>query len=137
MKPRVLYITHRVPWPPDRGDRIRTWNILKYLAARAHVDLICLADEPVSDATRSALEGVTERLAIVPHAGKLRYVRGAISMLRGRTVTEGLFDSHVLTSVVRQWASQPGTPRHWRRRLVLPAICKHRHSRVFAMHGWI
>ena len=108
MKPRVLYITHRVPWPPDRGDRIRTWNILKYLAARAQVDLICLADEPVSDATRCALEAVTERLAIVPHAGKLRYVRGAISMLRGRTVTEGLFDSHVLSSVVRQWASQTG-----------------------------
>lgn len=104
MKPRVLYVTHRVPWPPDRGDRIRTWNILKYLAARADVDLICLADEPVSDETRAALESVTQRLAIVPHAGKMRYVRGAISMARGRTVTEGLFESTVLSSVIRQWA---------------------------------
>lgn len=104
MKPRVLYITHRVPWPPDRGDRIRTWNILRYLAARAEVDLICLADEPVSHATRTALESVTTRLAIVPHSGKRRYIRGAISMLRGRTVTEGLFESRVLASVIRQWA---------------------------------
>ena len=104
MKPRVLYVTHRVPWPPDRGDRIRTWNILKYLAARADVDLICLADEPVSDETRAALESVTQRLAIVPHAGKMRYIRGAISMARGRTVTEGLFESTVLSSVIRQWA---------------------------------
>lgn len=105
MKPRVLYITHRVPWPPDRGDRIRTWNILKYLAARAQVDLICLADEPVSAETRTALEGVTERLAIVPHTGKMRYLRGAISMLRGGTMTEGLFDSNMLASVVKQWSS--------------------------------
>lgn len=105
MKPRVLYITHRVPWPPDRGDRIRTWNILKFLAERADVDLICLADEPVSQETRSALENVTRRLAFVPHTGKLRYLRGAISMGLGRTVTEGLFESIMLRSLVRQWSS--------------------------------
>ena len=104
MKPRVLYITHRVPWPPDRGDRIRTWNILKFLAERADVDLICLADELVTFATRSALQQVTKRLAIVPHSGRSRYLRGALSMACGGTVTEGLFESRMLRSVVRQWA---------------------------------
>lgn len=104
MKPRVLYITHRVPWPPDRGDRIRTWNILKFLAERADVDLICLADEPVTPETRAALDSVTNRLAIVPHTGKKRYVRGAMSLLRGGTVTEGLFESRVLRSLVAEWA---------------------------------
>ncbi len=105
MKPRVLYITHRVPWPPDRGDRIRTWNILKFLAKRADVDLVCLADEPVSAKTRKALEGVTRRLAFVPHTGPRRYVRGALSMACGRTATEGLFESRQLRSIVRVWSS--------------------------------
>ena len=104
MRPRVLYLTHRTPWPPDRGDRIRTWNILKFLSTRADVDLVCLADEPVSQTTRMALEKVTRRLAIVPHSGKGRYVRGALSLARGRTVTEGLFESSTLSSVIRQWA---------------------------------
>lgn len=106
MKAQILYITHRVPWPPDRGDRIRTWNILKYLSARADVDLICLADEPVSRETRIALQDVTRRLAIVPHGGKLRYLRGAMSMACGGTVTQGLFESSVVRSVVRQWANR-------------------------------
>jgi hypothetical protein len=35
MTARILYVTHRVPYPPDRGDRIRTWNVLKFLAGRA------------------------------------------------------------------------------------------------------
>ena len=104
MKPRILYLTHRTPWPPDRGDRIRTWNILKYLSARADVDLVCLADEPVTQTTRMALEKVTRRLAIVPHSGKRRYIRGALSLACGRTVTEGLFESRVLNSVIKQWA---------------------------------
>ena len=129
MKPRVLYITHRVPWPPDRGDRIRTWNILKFLAQTADVDLICLADEPVAPETRSALENVTKRLAFVPHSGKARYVRGAISLAAGRTVTEGLFESRMARSVVRQWsinttytaamASSSGIARY-----VLPPVLK-------------
>jgi sugar transferase (PEP-CTERM/EpsH1 system associated) len=103
MKPRVLYVTHRVPWPPDRGDRIRTWNILKFLAERADVDLICLADEPVTAETRAALTRVTNRLAIVPHSGKSRYLRGAMSLASGGTVTEGLFESPMLRSVIRAW----------------------------------
>ncbi len=103
MTKRILYVTHRVPYPPDRGDRIRTWNVLKYLAARAEVDLACLADEPASDATMQELRKVTKQLAVIPHAGRSRYVCGAISMLRGRTVTEGLFHSPPLASLLRDW----------------------------------
>ena len=105
MTARILYVTHRVPYPPDRGDRIRTWNVLKFLAGRASVDLACLADEPASDDTLQELRQVTNRLAVIPHSGRKRYVRGAISMLRGRTVTEGLFDSPALASVIREWSS--------------------------------
>ena len=106
MTARILYVTHRVPFPPDRGDRIRTWNILKFLAQRATIDLACLADESVTDATLQELRQVTNQLAIIPHSGRQRYVRGAISLLRGRTVTEGLFDSPALSRAIRDWSSR-------------------------------
>lgn len=106
MTARILYVTHRVPYPPDRGDRIRTWNILKLLAGRASMDLACLADEPASQETLQMLQGVTNQLAVIPHAGRSRYVRGAISMLRGRTVTEGLFESSALSSTIRAWSNK-------------------------------
>ena len=106
MTRQILYVTHRVPFPPDRGDRIRTWNVLKFLAGRASVDLACLADEPASDDTLKELRKVTNQLAVVPHSGRGRYVRGAFSMLRGRTMTEGLFESPAFTSVLRAWSSR-------------------------------
>jgi sugar transferase (PEP-CTERM/EpsH1 system associated) len=106
MTARILYLTHRVPFPPDRGDRIRTWNVLKFLAGRASIDLVCLADEPVSDATLQELRKVTNQLAVIPHSGRMRYARGAISMLLGRTVTEGLFHSPELAGVIREWSSR-------------------------------
>jgi sugar transferase (PEP-CTERM/EpsH1 system associated) len=106
MPARILYVTHRVPFPPDRGDRIRTWNVLKFLAERSSVDLACLADEPASDETLQQLRKVTNQLAIIPHSGRGRYIRGGISMIRGRTVTEGLFDCLRLFKVVSQWSQE-------------------------------
>ncbi len=103
MRPRVLYVTHRVPYPPDRGDRIRTWNVLKFLASRADVDLACLADEPVSQQQLSELHRVANRLAVVPHAGKARYVRGLLSMLTGGSITAGLFHNAELEQIVKKW----------------------------------
>jgi sugar transferase (PEP-CTERM/EpsH1 system associated) len=106
MRSRILYITHRVPWPPDRGDRIRTWNVLKYLASRADVDLACLADEPVAPATQDQLKRVTQRLAVIPHAGKKRYLKCLHSLLTGKTATEGLFECDDLKKILRLWNHQ-------------------------------
>ncbi len=105
MTSKVLYVTHRVPWPPDRGDRIRTWNILKNLARFATVDLLCLSDEPVSEETVAELRKVTDRLAIVPHGGRGRYIAGLQSLACGRSITEGMFHSKPARRLLRHWAS--------------------------------
>lgn len=106
MKNRLLYVTHRVPWPPDRGDRIRTWNVLKFLAARADIDLLALSDEPVSDETRAVLERVTKRCMIVSHQGCRRYLRGILSLAAGRSATEGIFHSPEAVRILRGWAAE-------------------------------
>ena len=32
-RPRLLVLTNKLPYPCDSGDKIRLFNILKYLAA--------------------------------------------------------------------------------------------------------
>ena len=41
----ILFLAHRSPFPPNRGDRIRSWNVLQHLAARARVHLVALDEE--------------------------------------------------------------------------------------------
>ena len=41
----ILFLAHRMPFPPDRGDKIRAYNVLKYLARRRRVHLIAFADD--------------------------------------------------------------------------------------------
>ena len=42
---RILLLTHRMPFPPDRGDKIRSFNLLAYLSRRHEVYLASLLDD--------------------------------------------------------------------------------------------
>ncbi len=101
----VLLLTHRVPFPPDKGDRILTYHLLKYLAARARVHLACPADEATTSATVARLEPLCVRMTLDP-LGRGRWPRALASWLSGRTLTEGAFHSPQLLQTVRRWAEE-------------------------------
>jgi len=31
---RLLFLAHRIPYPPTKGDKVRSYHLLKYLASR-------------------------------------------------------------------------------------------------------
>ena len=105
-RPKILYLVHRIPYPPNRGDRIRSYNILRFLAARADVSLAFLSQSAMDGETTEALGGLCERVAAVPWRRWSRWVRAARSMAAGRTATEGLFSSPELKHIVRSWSEQ-------------------------------
>ncbi len=39
MKPALLYLCHRIPYPPNKGDKIRSFHLLKHLAQSHRVFL--------------------------------------------------------------------------------------------------
>jgi sugar transferase (PEP-CTERM/EpsH1 system associated) len=100
----VAYLTHRVPFPPDKGDRIRNYHVLRELAKHARVWLAALADEPVADEQRAVLDSLCERVAFVP--GGRRWVRGGMSLLTGRSISEGLFREPKLDAVLAGWRAE-------------------------------
>jgi polysaccharide biosynthesis protein PslH len=101
----VLYLTHRVPFPPDKGDRIRNYHLLRQLATRGRVWLGCLADESVPAETTAELNRLCERFAIVP-VSRLRWAKAVLSLLAGGSLSEGLFATSGLRRVIREWTTQ-------------------------------
>jgi sugar transferase (PEP-CTERM/EpsH1 system associated) len=101
----LLYIVHRVPFPLDKGDRIRAFHLLRYLSRQANVHLACLADEPASEETLSVLRRYCHRLSVVP-LGPSRWLRAIVSLIRGRTVSEGVFHAPALAATLRDWAAE-------------------------------
>lgn len=46
-KPKLLYITSRVPWPLEKGDKLRAWYQLRELSKRFEIILVSLHDSPL------------------------------------------------------------------------------------------
>lgn len=45
-KKTILYLAHRIPYPPNKGDKIRSFNEIIYLAREHTLHLACLVDDP-------------------------------------------------------------------------------------------
>ena len=59
----VLVLDEEVPYPPNAGKRIRTWNILSRLAKRHSVTLLCYGNE--EDAGTAAVRNAGIRVRLV------------------------------------------------------------------------
>ena len=96
-------LAHRCPFPPDRGDRVRSWNILKYLSKHVDVSLGCVDDEPVTEARRAALDGVSQQWVCIKRQHRASLLRGAVSLLTGSAVTTAYFAEPELVRTVLRW----------------------------------
>jgi sugar transferase (PEP-CTERM/EpsH1 system associated) len=105
-RPRVLMLTHRLPYPPDRGDRIRSFHLLKHLSHHFDIAIACVSDEPVWLQHHQLLSTMARRVDIQPISGLFKPLRGAMALLTGRPVTPALHFRQGLAQTIQQWHEQ-------------------------------
>jgi sugar transferase (PEP-CTERM/EpsH1 system associated) len=106
----ILFLAHRIPFPPDRGDKIRSWNLLSHLAGLGRVHLACFADDEEDAAHLGALrDALGPRLgeAHVEVRGRSKVLAGALALAGGRPVSLSLFDSPRLRAFVAAKLADP------------------------------
>ncbi|MEM8668674.1 MAG: TIGR03087 family PEP-CTERM/XrtA system glycosyltransferase [Planctomycetota bacterium] len=96
-------LTHRFPYPPNRGDRIRSYNILRFVAEHFSVSLGCTSDEPIAHEELGHIQAMVREMHIGPLKPANRYVNGLRSLAKGQSLTEGMFASSALASQVCRW----------------------------------
>ena len=79
---KVLFLAHRIPFPPNKGDKIRAFNVLRHLAGRHEVSLGTLVDEAgderfVPELARYARHVAWARLR--PRADRLLAMRNVLT----------------------------------------------------------
>ncbi len=75
----ILFIAHRIPYPPDRGDKIRSWHILKELSKHRSVHVAALVDDDHDWRYSDKLESVADTVLLEPR--NLSKARAAFSGL--------------------------------------------------------
>jgi polysaccharide biosynthesis protein PslH len=63
---RILLLTQVVPYPPDSGPKIKTFNVLRYLARRHDVHLVSFVRCEAEDASARALQPYCDGVTMVP-----------------------------------------------------------------------
>ena len=79
---KILYLTHRIPYPPDKGDKIRSYHLLAHLARRGAVDLITHVDDPRDLRHEQILRDCCRRVEIQPINRGLGYLKALGSLPR-------------------------------------------------------
>lgn len=112
----ILFLAHRLPWPPDRGDRIRSWHVLNALAKIAPVHVV------------TPIEDERER----HHIAAVAAVAASVTVHRRRT-------SKVAALVGALASGQPASVAAFRvpqlAAKVQPLIAEHGISTIYAFSG--
>ena len=101
MSGEILFLAHRIPFPPDRGDKIRSHHILKALARLAPVHVATFADDEQDRVHEAELAAVaaTHRLAL---RSKPLALAGLQALATHRPVSLPAFDDAALRRFVRE-----------------------------------
>lgn len=103
-----MFLCQRVPWPPDRGDRITTWHVLQHLLQRgAEVRVGCFREEPRDDEGVAFLASRCREVVAPLRPRRRRRLAALRGLLTGEALTLPFFRDRTLRAAARRWAAEP------------------------------
>lgn len=97
----ILFLCHRIPFPPDRGDKIRSCNLLKRLAQVAPVHVGCFADDDRDMGFAGELDAIAQSHCLL-RRDRSKIVAGLTGLAKREPLLISLFDHPGL----HQWVAQ-------------------------------
>jgi len=96
----LLYLVHRIPFPPNKGDKIRSFHWLKHLARKHRIYLGTFVDDPADWDHVKTLGEYCEEVVAIP----LNPLWGRLKSLRGLTSGDPLTLPYYANSRMKRWA---------------------------------
>lgn len=101
MAHEILFIAHRIPFPPNRGDKIRSHHILQRLARLAPVHVACFADDDDDIAEEVELAALARSYCLVRRSKPLA-LAGLQALAKGQPVSVTAFHDPRIADYVRK-----------------------------------
>ena len=100
----ILFLAHRIPYPPDKGDKIRSWHFLDGLADRSTVHLGAFVDDETDWAHEPTLRQRCGEVCLRALPPRLATARSTLGLLSGEPLTLPYYRDRVLSQWVRDVA---------------------------------
>jgi polysaccharide biosynthesis protein PslH len=99
---RMFFICQRVPFPPDRGDKITTFNEIRHLSTKHEVHVFCLADGKPDLDNIPGLRRYAQSVTAVPVIGWKSKLRALKAMFAGEPLSVAVFNEVKLHNAIRR-----------------------------------
>ena len=108
---RLLFIAHRIPYPPNKGDKIRSYNEVLFLSKRFDVDLVCFLEDEGDRKHLQALQGLCRSATGFLRGPLLKAARLLGGFLRGRPLSVALYDHSGMRRKIQRLIREHGYER--------------------------
>jgi sugar transferase (PEP-CTERM/EpsH1 system associated) len=98
----LLFLAHRIPFPPNKGDKIRSFHILRHLAKHFRIHLGCFADNAEDLPHLDALREFCVEVFCLPLSRATRITRGIGGMSLGKSISESCYHDDAMADWVRR-----------------------------------
>lgn len=102
----VLYLAHRIPYPPDKGDKLRAFHFLEHLAVRHRVWCACFVDDPRDLNYVEPLSRLVSRLAVVRLRRGPAVFRGLRGWIAGQSITASYLRHPAMIRILTAWSRE-------------------------------
>ncbi len=103
---RVLFLTHRLPYAPNRGDRIRAFHLLRSLSREHEVHLVSFVHDAEEASHVSALRDMAASVVPIRISRAARLPAAALSLATDRPLTHVLLHHPRMVSALRALVSR-------------------------------
>ena len=86
-RPPLLYLTHRIPYPPNKGDKVRSFNILRQLARTHRVWLGTFVDHRDDLQHIPTLGQWCEQVCAIPIEPRIRRIASLRGLVQGEALS--------------------------------------------------
>jgi sugar transferase (PEP-CTERM/EpsH1 system associated) len=98
----LLFLAHRIPFPPNKGDKIRSFHLLRHLSARHEIHLGAFVDDPEDWQYQDALKPYCASIKLLP----LHPRRARLASLTGLLTGEALTLPYYRNRELSRWADE-------------------------------
>ena len=99
---KLLFITHNVPFPPNKGEKIRSYHIIHELSKKHSIHLISLVRDNEDLQYQADLEKFCDSVTLIPLNPLLSKIFALLALVGGYPITFGYFFSRKAKKLINE-----------------------------------
>lgn len=87
MRENLLFLSHRIPYPPNKGDKIRSFHLLDHLSRKYSVHLGTFVDDEADWQYQDVLKKICGKCCLIPMNPRISKLQSLSGFVSGEALT--------------------------------------------------